>query len=250
MRRRVRSDRCWRGKIRAGAERGEPGHDTRSLVPLTFVVLLHQVRFDVSVVRASHDHRARDDQGQSAGECKRRARPALPLLVCDEILAPDTRRTHVPAPGALGLSPGAGSIHDLLSRAPVPPHDPSTRASRVPGAPLADQPRPRISQHATGDPKSRTHLTVAAGKFWSTLRLPPHYPPRETPSKGARVEVRSIATLWARFPTGALSQPGAPASRAGGAASRTWRRRPIRCSREVLSPGLLRGPRSSHPRPL
>lgn len=196
--------------------------------PLTFVVLLHQVRFDVSVVRASHDHRARDDQGQSAGECKRRARPAPPLLVRDEILATDTRRTHVPPPGALGLSPGAGSIHDLLSRAPVPPHDPSARASRVPGAPLADQAdqAPNLSSR-NGRPEI-TQPDTSRTKFWSTLDLPPHYPPRETPSKGARVEVRSIATLWARFPTGALNQPGAPASRAGGAASRTWRRRPIR----------------------
>lgn len=173
-RRVVRSDRCWRGKNgRVGAERGTALPGSRGLTPLTFVVRLHQVRLDVSVVRASHDHRSRDDQGQSPGECEHGARSALPLLVHDEVLATCTR-TRVPTPWARGLSPGARSIHDLLSRAPVSPHDPSLLASRA--APRASMsacvPRPIFSQRSTfsrlvrsekssGAPPSRSALTPA-----------------------------------------------------------------------------------------
>ena len=173
-RRVVRSDRCWRGKNgRVGAERGTALPGSRGLTPLTFVVRFHQVRLDVSVVRASHDHRSRDDQGQSPGECEHGARSALPLLVHDEVLATCTR-TRVPTPRARGLSPGARSIHDLLSRAPVSPHDPSLLASRA--APRASMsacvPRPIFSQRSTfsrlvrsekssGAPPSRSALTPA-----------------------------------------------------------------------------------------
>ena len=173
-RRVVRSDRCWRGKNgRVGAERGTALPGSLGLTPLTFVVLFHQVRLDVSVVRASHDHRSRDDQGQSPGECEHGARSALPLLVHDEVLATCTR-TRVPTPWARGLSPGARSIHDLLSRAPVSPHDPSLLASRA--APRASMsacvPRPIFSQRSTfsrlvrsekssGAPPSRSALTPA-----------------------------------------------------------------------------------------
>ena len=151
----------------------EPAPSLPGLTPLTFVVRFHQVRLDVSVVRASHDHRSRDDQGQSPGECEHGARSALPLLVHDEVLATCTR-TRVPTPWARGLSPGARSIHDLLSRAPVSPHDPSLLASRA--APRASMsacvPRPIFSQRSTfsrlvrsekssGAPPSRSALTPA-----------------------------------------------------------------------------------------
>ena len=174
-RRVVRSDRCWRGKNgRVGAERGTALPGSRGLTPLTFVVRFHQVRLDVSVVRASHDHRSRDDQGQSPGECEHGARSALPLLVHDEVLATCTR-TRVPTPWARGLSPGARSIHDLLSRAPVSPHDPSLLASRA--APRASTsasvprhslnvrhfhgPRCAPRKRASGAPPSRSALTPA-----------------------------------------------------------------------------------------
>ena len=159
---------------RVGAERGTALPGSRGLTPLTFVVLFHQVRLDVSVVRTSHDHRSRDDQGQSPGECEHGARSALPLLVHDEVLATCTR-TRVPTPWARGLSPGARSIHDLLSRAPVSPHDPSLLASRA--APRASTsasvprhslnvrhfhgPRCAPRKRASGAPPSRSALTPA-----------------------------------------------------------------------------------------
>ena len=226
-RRVVRSDRCWRGKNgRVGAERGTALPGSRGLTPLTFVVRFHQVRLDVSVVRASHDHRSRDDQGQSPGECEHGARSALPLLVHDEVLATCTR-TRVPTPWARGLSPGARSIHDLLSRAPVSPHDPSLLASRA--APRASM-SASVPRHypSTFDIFLNSRRT---GRCTPRKSAPPdlHSHRRETHCKVARVEVRSITTPWVRSVTGALSQPGARASLADGrATSRTWRRRPIR----------------------
>ena len=223
-RRVVRSDRCWRGKNgRVGAERGTALPGSRGLTPLTFVVRFHQVRLDVSVVRASHDHRSRDDQGQSPGECEHGARSALPLLVHDEVLATCTR-TRVPTPWARGLSPGARSIHDLLSRAPVSPHDPSLLASRA---------APRASMSASVPRHLSTFDIFTAGALRkeqrrTSIQICTHTG-ATTHSKAARVEVRSITTPWVRSVTGALSQPGARASPAAGrATSRTWRRRPIR----------------------
>ena len=217
-RRVVRSDRCWRGKNgRVGAERGTALPGSRGLTPLTFVVRFHQVRLDVSVVRASHDHRSRDDQGQSPGECEHGARSALPLLVHDEVLATCTR-TRVPTPWARGLSPGARSIHDLLSCAPVSPHDPSLLASRA---------APRASMSASV-PRHLSTFDIFTRKCG---KEPPDrtHTGAKTHCKVARVEVRSITTPWVRSVTGALSQPGARASLAAGRATlRTWRRRPIR----------------------